>query len=678
MGTTMTQTTEQVTGPVPLSPESPKCEHRVIAVVGEKLTRPAFDQLCGQMSGYPFVKVLVDRRSQTMHFIANTAYEYHADYIAEQCLNTPSSEIRKRIDQFNERVYLSPNRDFYIGIVSLHRRNGEEFYALETVEIDNMDKPMLLDFYNTTRAHLDPATPLLFKPANHNQELMVAEISPTELPRVLNHELFASAPFIALNPGKAQGRLRLFPTERDYTTQFETIEWYDIIVMNRVPDNVPRVAGIINSHHTTPLSHTNVLAHGWHIPNSVEKGILNRFADKGMDKKWVEYTVDNTSDHAFITEIPKPDLAKLQPAWRTHVITLEEPETSLAEICSLEDLRLSDSFRYGTKAANLGELTHILNAGSSKITGYYRIPRPPRENLVPYLRKLINAQDGASIQTAAEKFLRDTIKIPRGIAIPFTLQRQFLEASPAIQQCIGKIKMALELNADVTDSLCVELQNMIRRARLSTEMRDYIDSQIAIHLGGATSFVVRSSSNAEDLEDFSAAGIYESINHVTTSENIFQSIKEVWASLVAPRSVRLRQQVGISLDRCYMGVIVQEEVQSDFGGVMVTTNPLNKADIRNVYINVSTKLVQSVVSGASLPIQYLYNTLEGGGQTLSLGDATEDLKASQKEAIQKLAIAGRLLQSHFSKDYTFSCPADIEWAIKGDNIYILQSRPYSG
>jgi hypothetical protein len=673
----MTQTTTSYPDRSPAI-DVPAGETKVVSVIGQKLSRPAFDSLCGQMSGYRFVKVVVDRRNHTMHFIANSAYEYHADYIAEQCLNTPSAEIRKRIDQFNERVYLSQNRDFLIGIVSLHHRNNEEFYALETVEIDNMDKVMLMEFYHATQSHLDPATPLLFKPANHLQEVMIAEISPLELPRVLNHELFASAPFIALNPGHAKGRLRLFATEKDYEVQFESIDWYDIIVMNRVPDNIPRVSGIINSHHTTPLSHTNVLAHGWHIPNSVDKSILTKLIEQGMDRKWVEYIVDNTIDHAIVREIEKPDLSKFQPAWRTHVITLEEPETSVTEICNLDKLRTSDSFRYGTKAANLGEIDHILSAGSSRITGYYRIPRPPRDNLMPYLRKLLNAGEHDDVQRAAEEFLRENIKVPRGIAIPFALQRKFLEESPAIQQCIGKIKMALELNADITDSLCVELQTLIRRTRLSAEMRDYIDTQIAINLAGASSFVIRSSSNAEDLEDFSAAGIYESINHVTSAEKIFQSIKEVWASLVAPRSIRLRQQVGISLDRCYMGVIIQEEITGDFGGVMVTTNPLAKADIRNVYINVSTKSVQSVVNGASLPLQFLYNTLEGGGRTLSLGDAKEDLGPEQKKTIQRLAIAGRLLQSHFSKDYTFSCPADIEWTVKGNDIYILQSRPYSG
>jgi phosphoenolpyruvate synthase/pyruvate phosphate dikinase len=237
--------------------------------------------------------------------------------------------------------------------------------------------------------------------------------------------------------------------------------------------------------------------------------------------------------------------------------------------------------------------------------------------------------------------------------------------------------MALELDAREVDSLSLTLQKMIRSARMTDELRDYIDSQVVTHLGGVSAFVIRSSSNAEDLENFSAAGIYESINHVATAEKIFDSIQEVWASLVSPRSVRLRQQVGISLDDSYMGVIIQEEVKSKMGGVLVTTNPSNPADFRNVYINVSTHSVQDVVQGIELPLQYLFNTVEGGGRTLSLGSAKEDLPSSQKAVLQNIAYIGRLLQSHFSPDYTFSAPVDIEWAWDGQTIHILQLRPYS-
>ncbi|RYZ94722.1 MAG: phosphoenolpyruvate synthase, partial [Proteobacteria bacterium] len=182
---------------------------------------------------------------------------------------------------------------------------------------------------------------------------------------------------------------------------------------------------------------------------------------------------------------------------------------------------------------------------------------------------------------------------------------------------------------------------------------------------------------AEDLENFSAAGIYESINKVSTADKIFESIKQVWSSLLSPRSVRLRQEAGISLDDVYMGVIIQEEIPAQMGGVLITTNPANRADFRNVYFNLSTTSAVQIVQGTELPYQYLFNTVEGGGRTLSLGNSKEDLSAAKRAMLQKLALAGRLLQSHFSPDYTFKSPVDIEWLVNEEGVYVLQLRPYA-
>ena len=114
------------------------------------------------------------------------------------------------------------------------------------------------------------------------------------------------------------------------------------------------------------------------------------------------------------------------------------------------------------------------------------------------------------------------------------------------------------------------------------------------------------------------------------------------------------------------------------GGVLVTTNPGNrKGDFRNVYINASTHSVNSIVQGSELPHQYLFNTVEGGGQTLSLGKDQKDLSVAQKGILEKLALAGRLLQSHFSPDYTFSAPIDIEWLANSEGLFVLQLRPYA-
>ncbi len=656
------------------SPRMHSEEHElgVAAIVGKRLGLEAFRQLSGNLAGYPFVKVVVERTTQRIHFINHHRYQFHSDYIAEAILETPREELDKRIDEFNHSVYQSEDRQYYLGTIALHRK-GERFFTLETVELDSMDSSMVLDFYNALKGHLDPILPFLFKPANHGQEAIAKELGKERLPRIYSHELHAATDFIALNPGKVRGRLRCFQSAREYREARSSLEWYDIIVMERVPDDIPRLSGIINAQHTTPLSHTNVLAHGWQIPNCVQIGIFSMVTDLS----WVEYSVTLEAGAVDLVPVAEPPASELvRPAWVVTRIVLEEPETLNVPIAELEQLRLTDRFRYGTKAAHLGELTHLLEHGSERILGFYKIRRPPRANLLPYLEKYLGASE-ADLNRKCMEFLRSTIRVPRGIALPFSLNQEFLEGSPKIQQMLGKLKMALELNAREIEPLCLTLMNMIRNLRFPDRMRESIDSMIANHLAGVSSFVVRSSSNAEDLENFSAAGIYESLNHQTTAENIFQSIKEVWASLVSPRSVRLRQEVGISLDDCWMGVIIQEEMPARLGGVLVTSNPLNPADFRNVYANVSTHSAASVVQGVELPLQYIYNTVEGGGRTLSLGSADQDLPEEDKELLQKLAFAGRLLQSHFSPNYTFSDPVDIEWLMDDEGIVILQLRPYS-
>ncbi|OJF14453.1 phosphoenolpyruvate synthase [Couchioplanes caeruleus subsp. caeruleus] len=651
------------------------------ALVGERLTVEAFEQLAGTLSGHRFVKVVVDRPAGVIHFIDNNRYAFHAYYIAEHILHIPREELEANVDQYNHAFYADPDRRLYLGLLSMHAREDDtgtrRFLCLETVEVDTMSTEMLRYFYAFVADRIDPGLPLLFKPATHRQELQLSDVPATEMPRISAHEIFSAAPFVALQPGVAQGRLRAFRDEDAYRRADPPLQWYDIIAMDRVPDDIPRLAGIINAQHTTPLSHTNVLAAGWAIPNAIQLDAFGRIDSAGLDGTWVRYEVVASADAIALTPIERPDDLDRRPAWVAQQVTVEEPEVHLSPIAGLDEIRAGDRYRYGTKAANLGELHHVLSHGSERLLGFYRTPRPPRRDLLGYLQKLLDVPGPAGLAQAANRLLRELVWVPRGIALPFSLQREFLESSPAIQQTIGKLKMALELDAREVESLCLELQRLVRRTRVPDSIRSRVDDALVTHLGGVASFVVRSSSNAEDLAGFSAAGIYESVNHVTTADHVMDSLKTVWASLLSPRSVRLRQQAGISLDDSYMGVVIQEEVASTMGGVMVTTNPLTPADFRNVYLNVSTRSVTDVVAGSHAPMQYLFNTVEGGGRTVSLGDAERDLPEAGRARLQRLAVAGRLLQAHFSPDYTFSAPVDIEWVADDDRIAIVQLRPYS-
>jgi pyruvate phosphate dikinase-like enzyme len=641
-------------------------------LIDEPLTREAFDSLCGKLAGVPFVKVVVVRESGSVHFINSHRYRFHSDYIAEVILRLSRDELDQQLDSFNEEVYGRPDRRFLLATLGQHMsKAGKRFLTLETVEVDSMGTELITELYQSVSRLTDRRSRVFFKPNNHLQEVNAGKV-----PVITSSALFAEAEFLPLNPGQATGRLRVFTSKDEFRSRRESLEWFDIILMDRVPDDIPRLSGIINSSHTTPLSHTNVLASGWQIPNAVQVGVRQRASQ--LDGQWVKYEVAQEGSEIKLEQTEAPQPLPRKPSWAVHQVRLEQPDSQAAGIVSLDALRLNDRFRYGTKAANLGELIHLLEKGSAKLLGYYQLPRPPRENLLNHLAEFLGAENEVkALVSAAREYLRSQLTIPRGVAIPFSYQRRFLESSPTIQQTIGKLKMALQLDAREVDSLCVSLQNLIKNTRIPDEIRGQIDEQITIHMMGVSSFVVRSSSNAEDLEDFSAAGVYESINHVTTAEKLFESVKRVWASLLSPRSTRLRHEVGISLDDSYMGVIVQEEIPSDIGGVMVTTNPTNRDDFRNVYLNASVKSVENIVGGTELPLQYLFNTVEGGGRTLSLGDTERDLSSEQLELLGRLAFAGRLLQSHFSPDYTFSWPMDIEWLAHQDRLYLLQLRPYA-
>lgn len=647
------------------------------ALVDEKLTKIIFDQFLGILANVPYVKIVVDRQDNNKIFFLNdNFYKLHAPFVCDHILKIDKDEFLKNIDQFNELNYHNANRRFYFGTIGKLKKETRDIYVLETQEIDSMDKNLIEDFFAIVKNNIDNNFELYFKPANHAQEESMGSISIKNIPRVLTSEIYATAQFIALNTGETEGRLRLFQSEKEFHEQLSTVEWYDIIVMPRVPDDVPRVSGIINSEFTTPLSHTNILASGWKIPNCIQRDIFEFVRLESLDKQWVKYTVSNSSSKILLEKIEQPKELK-KPTWTLQKITLENPDINEDHILSLDQIRMTDGYKFGTKAANIGEMKYLLSQGSNRLLGFYQIKRPPRDNLLLHLANFIGVPVSNELSNHANEFLTQNVKVPNGIAIPFSYQRKFLESSPQIQQSIGKLKMALELNAKEIDALCVSLQQMILKTRLPDFIRNDIDKMIMQELAGVKTFVVRSSSNAEDLENFSAAGIYDSVNNVHSAEQIFEAVKKIWASLVSARSVRLRQQAGISLDDSYMGVVIQEQLETGMGGVMVTSNPMNKNDFRNVYINVSLKSVVNIVQGVELPMQYLYSVVEGGGYTLSLGSAKEDLPKEFLNTLQKMAFAGRLMQSHFSPDYTFSQPVDIEWLANKNGLYFLQIRPYS-
>ncbi|MBI2754026.1 MAG: (Fe-S)-binding protein [Betaproteobacteria bacterium] len=128
--------------------------------------------------------------------------------------------------------------------------------------------------------------------------------------------------------------------------------------------------------------------------------------------------------------------------------------------------------------AYLGELTHVLGHGSPRLTGFYRVPRPPRQNLLPYLADFLKVPNDAALTDRAWRFLRGATQVPRGIAIPFSLQQRFLASSWQIQQAIG---FPGELVPDWHDKALARLDELLQENR---SLRVFLDS--CVHCGACT------------------------------------------------------------------------------------------------------------------------------------------------------------------------------------------------
>lgn len=180
-------------------------------------------------------------------------------------------------------------------------------------------------------------------------------------------------------------------------------------------------------------------------------------------------------------------------------------------------------------------------------------------------------------------------------------------------------------------------------------------------LGGGP-VAVRSSATAEDSEAASFAGQQETYLGVVGAGDVCARVVECWASFFSERALFYRRHKG-SLDDLGMAVAVQRMVEAEKAGVVFTVDPVQRRRDQMI-IEAVLGLGEQVVSGEVTPDHYVTDRagavkreqLPNGG-VLTAGE------------LARLAEVGRGLEQHFGQ------PQDVEWAIAGGEVYLLQSRP---
>ncbi len=199
---------------------------------------------------------------------------------------------------------------------------------------------------------------------------------------------------------------------------------------------------------------------------------------------------------------------------------------------------------------------------------------------------------------------------------------------------------------------------------------------------------VRSSATTEDLAVASFAGQQETYLNIKGNKDLLKAIKKCWASLFTARAVYYRTRKGFSHETSYIAVVVQKMINSEKSGVTFTINPLTNVK-DEIVIEAVFGLGEGIVSGAIEPDNYIINkkTLKlkkkriGKKKISFLRDSRgETVKKELPEDVQIQQVLDsyeiKSLANHSVKiEEHYKWPQDIEWAIEGGKIYIVQSRP---
>ena len=603
------------TGPKSLSAITSQAEFDKISVTYDANTPYAL----------PHVMFVIDRQAgNKIYYVNKKRYSFHKDFVNGTYLSL------ERGKEFFVNNYLKANRRFILGTVAYQtpvRRWTFEFWEGDLIPADQIQ----LTYEVINKSFF---APVAFKPNSLRQD--EASHSLAGVQRVLQSDIASEQAYQALNIAKGLGRIHIIPKLDDHVE----IGFNEILVLDEVPVQLPPVAGIITSQPSTPLSHINLLAKGWGIPNAYIKNAQELL--KQYDGWWVSFETLREN-----YTIKRADMNQLREYQRRQAERLDvmKPRFNLTEtrLLSLAQQRARSSLAFGGKSANLGE---VMNA---------RLPG---------------------------------IVVPSGFTIPFSYYDAFIKRNKLDDVIFGLLNdQKFVHDPAYRREQLVLLRQKIEAAEFDPELRQAVLQRVAREYAGKGLFV-RSSSNSEDLPNFSGAGLYTTVPNVRGDQQLIDAIRKVWASLWNFEAYEARERASVDHSKIFMAVLLQEGINSESSGVMISTDPFDAENKGAIYISAKRGLGIKVVEGQRIAEQVIFRPRTNAIQVLTRSAEDSLLTFDENGGVKEVPITGdrvvltdevirRLVRAAEAIKRVFARrDQDIEWAYMKGQIYIVQSRPF--
>lgn len=277
------------------------------------------------------------------------------------------------------------------------------------------------------------------------------------------------------------------------------------------------------------------------------------------------------------------------------------------------------------------------------------------------------------------------VTIPPGLCVTTTTYDRYLDETGLRQ----RLPLLLE-RKPFSEMRWEELWDLGLRVR-SLFLNTALPAGLAAELAGLLApyadhpVTVRSTAPVEDSATASFAGLHDSFVNVRGLPMILDNLRLVWASLWSDRALLYRQELGLDPTTSAMAVIVQELVVGDRSGVAFSRCPGRPGLIA---IESVWGLNQGLVDGDVEPDRLLLEGADGriverytpqrlqACRALVDGVTLQPLPAAEREQSPlSEEVAGRVISLLRRAEEQFGAPQDLEWTLRGSELFALQSRP---
>jgi phosphoenolpyruvate synthase/pyruvate phosphate dikinase len=302
----------------------------------------------------------------------------------------------------------------------------------------------------------------------------------------------------------------------------------------------------------------------------------------------------------------------------------------------------------------------------------------------------------ANFATLFQLSKRAAFKIPESaFVIPFYFSDQHFKRCGVYERIDSLVQFSAgSLPDSILRKKLAKIRKLILATPLDSMLLKKVESRI-LALGPYRRMRFRSSTNAEDANGFSGAGVYtsETGEHGNPKRPIERAIKEVWASLWSYDAFLERRYFGIDQRAVFMGVLVHRSFPDEIANGVVISKNLYRENYYGFVVNAQlgdepvVRPKPGQVTDQFIcypPIDGEVNPSMNKVDIIAFSNLNQNRLILSEKEIQLLAKETERIKSYFyrrnprSKTYA-DYAIDLEFKLVGDKrqLYIKQVRPYN-